>query len=87
MVGGRQGGVTRQLGTDIFGGERRQIDQEDVSQEAAEFFTDAAMEMVTLTSTEATTMMEGKWEYPPVTQGLGQDGIWMWYHINCSGCF
>ena len=58
MVGGKRRGAGRPLGTDRSGGERREIDQKAVSEEAAEVVAGAvtATVKVTAIATEATKM-------------------------------
>ena len=62
---GRRGEAGHLLGTDRSDGERRQIYQQAVSEEAAKIVAGAAT--VTPTETKANTMKEGEWDDPPAT--------------------
>ena len=73
IVGGRRGEAGRPLVIDRSGGERRWIDWRVVSEEAAEVVAGVATATVMSTATEATTMTEGEWGYPPATRVLVQD--------------
>ena len=58
---------------DRSGVERRWIDRQDVSEESAKVVAGTAMATVTETAMDAMTMVEGVWEDPPATRGLGQN--------------